>query len=87
MTPAERKLFKEAVIMEYKIKHKQPQKKYNNFARRLKQIAPLNITIGFIACLILIFWKGWGALFNILLWSIIWITLISTVASALLKPN
>jgi MFS superfamily sulfate permease-like transporter len=90
MTPTERRLFKEAIIREYKLKHQTPQKKntlYNTIVRRMKKSAPLNIIVGLIACIILFGWKGWDALGQSILSAVIWITLVGTIISVFLKAD
>lgn len=90
LTPTEKKLFKEAIIKEYKLKHQAVQKKLaplNTFLKGLKKIMPFNITVGIIACVALIYLKGWETLVYLLLSGVIWITLISTFVSALIKSK
>ncbi|MFH1316544.1 MAG: hypothetical protein ABII01_03435 [Candidatus Woesearchaeota archaeon] len=90
MTPTEKRLFKERVIREYKLSRPEIfQKKpiYNSFFKTLKKIAPLNIVIGTIASIILIYIKGWNDFFILLLSATIWITLISAFISAFVKNH
>ena len=76
MTTLERRMFKESVIREYKTKYPEIH------ARRL-----LNIAIGVIASVVLVWLRGWDTFINLMLSGIIWITLISTVLSAFLKKK
>jgi len=90
MTPTERRLFKEAVIREYKLKDERAQRKntlYNLFVRRVKRVAAASITIGIIASLVFWTWQGLEALILTLLTATIWITVVGTILSALLKSK
>lgn len=90
-TPNEIKLLKESAIAEYKLKMLSQMQKnrstYHDFVIRLKKIVPLNIVIGIIASVVLVYVSGWKTLIYLLLSGIIWLTLISTVVSAFLKEN
>ncbi len=90
MTPIERRLFKEQIIKEYKLKHELPQKKnhtYNEIVGRLKKIIPINIGAGVIASVLLVYINGWEMLGYLMLSGVIWLTLISSLVSAFLKPK
>jgi len=90
MTPTERKLFREVVIREYKLKQEATRKKqylYNNFVKKLKHVAPFNIVMGIAACITLVIIRGWDTLAYLLLSGIIWLTITSTILSALLKSK
>ena len=90
MTSMERRLFKEAVIREYQLNKEKRERKqpiFNVFARRLRKIAPFNIVIGLTAAIILVNLKGWEDLFYIVLTATIWITLVSSMLSAVLKTK
>ena len=62
MSSWERRIFKEKVIREYKLKHEK-NKNYNNSTVKLlnlvRKLTPLNIALGIIAALILIYLEGW----------------------------
>ena len=86
MTPTERRLFKEAVIREYQLKQNtQAAKKkvYTELLERLRKILPLNIMVGVIASIALVYINGWEMLGYLFLSGIIWLTLIATLVSAL----
>jgi len=88
MTPLEKRLFKESVIREYKNKYPEIHTKrllYQKLVNVLKRIVLLNIAIGVIASVVLVWLRGWDTFINLMLSGIIWITLISTVLSAFLK--
>lgn len=90
MTPTEKRLFKEAVIREYQLKHEVKQKKNSawlGFRTNLRKVAPINIIVGLVAAALGVIFYSWSYLFQTLITSIIWITLVSTIVSALLKPK
>ena len=90
MTATERRLFKEAVIREYKLKHEKRAKKntsYNVLLRRLKRIMPLSIAVGLVASLLLIYLADLRTFVYLLLSGVIWLTLITTVVTTLLKTK
>ncbi len=87
MTATEKRLFKEAIIKEYKLKNESKQKNslLNTSIRRLKRIAPLYLIVGIAASITLIWYEGWRAFVNTFLGAVIFITLVSTTLSAFLK--
>jgi hypothetical protein len=89
MTEVEKQLFREAIIKEYKLKH--PEKTKNQFgdilARRLKTLIPFQIIIGIAASAVLIYIEGWMSFVHLLLFGIIWATIISAIISILLKTK
>ena len=88
MTETEKRLFREAVIREYQLKHqKNLDSRFNIFFKRLKKIAPLNLLIGILACAILVLMEGWKTLFHVLLYIIIWTTLASVILSVFVKAK
>lgn len=90
LTPTERRLFKEAVIREYKNKYEIQNKGnplLNHFAKSLRKAVPFNILIGLLACIGVVYFKGWEALVYLLLTGIIWTTIFSTVFTALFNPK
>lgn len=86
VTETELKFFRESVIREYKSKleERQRNKGMNHVLERLRKIVPLNIAIGLTASALLIFFKGWETLIQLILSSIIWITLTSTIIGAII---
>jgi len=48
---------------------------------------PINIAVGLTASIVVGLWQGWDSLVYLLLTGVIWITLISTLISALLKTK
>lgn len=90
MTTLERRMFKESVIREYKTKYPEIHARrllYQKFINVLKRMVLLNIAIGVIASVVLVWLRGWDTFINLMLSGIIWITLISTVLSAFLKKK
>lgn len=90
MTPLERKFFKEKIIREYKLKHEKQIKKnfiYNKLLRRLKSMMPLSITVGLVASLLLIYFTDVRTLIQLLISGVIWLTLITTVVTTLLRSK
>ena len=82
------KLIKEQAIREYKARHeKKGNHSYLDFVRILRKLAPINIILGIIASILLIYLKGWSMFFQLVLTGIIWITIISTALAALGKKK
>ncbi|MBL7056451.1 hypothetical protein ISS07_06060 [Candidatus Woesearchaeota archaeon] len=89
MTETEKKLFKERVIREYKLKH-EVQKKNNvliDLKNRLKVLIPLNILIGIIALAVVWKYYGLGTIAYMFLFGIVWITLISSLLPLFIKER
>ena len=88
MSSRERRIFKEKVIREYKLKHEK-NKNYNNSTVKLlnlvRKLTPLNIALGIIAALILIYLEGWTEFIKTILTAIVWITIVATFLAALSK--
>ena len=90
MTKTEIRLFREKVIRDYKLKHhnyKRNNNPMNQFAKRLRRIIPINIAIGTIAMIIFVIINGWTDFLQLFLTGIIWITMISTILSAVGGKN
>ncbi|MCK5107126.1 MAG: hypothetical protein KAQ83_00180 [Nanoarchaeota archaeon] len=89
MTRVEIRLFKEKVIRDYKIRHQPKQKNvaFNDFTQLLRRITPINIGIGTVASIIFIFLNGWPSYFQQILIATIWITIISTILSAVSRKK
>jgi ABC-type multidrug transport system permease subunit len=89
MTSTEIRLFKEKVIRDYKLKHQSKQKNnaFSDFAQILRRITPINIGIGIVASIIFIFLNGWNSYFQQILIATIWITIISTILSAVTRKK
>ncbi|MAG91311.1 hypothetical protein CMO83_01390 [Candidatus Woesearchaeota archaeon] len=89
MTETEKRVFKEAVIREYRLKHDHGFviKILEDLSRKLKNLVPFNIAIGLIASGILVYFYGWKTLGYIFLLGIIWVTLITTVVSFFIKSK
>ncbi len=87
MTKAEVRLFKQAVIKEYQIKHEKNERKspFNELMVQLRSLIPLNIMLGIVASILLVMITDLKSLFFLILSGVIWITIISTALSALSK--
>jgi hypothetical protein len=85
LTPAEKRLFSEHIIHEYKAKQDTFHHAYDSLHKQLKKFIHFNIAIGLLACAGIVYLRGWGTLLYIFLWSIIWITITSTFLTALLR--
>ena len=88
-TPLELRLFREKVIKDYKLKN---QTKRNNHGvnlviKRLRTVVPVNIALGIVASVVLVWFRGWGYFTQLMLSGIIWITLISTVIGAVVRKK
>lgn len=88
-TPLELRLFREKVIRDYKSRHEvqRNNKGVNLLLKRLRTIVPINIALGIIASVLLVWFVGWGYFTQLMLSGIIWITLISTVIGAVVKKR
>ena len=87
MSPTELRLYKEKIIRDYRVrveatKHKNHM--VNLVLKRLRTIVPLNIALGIIASALLVYLKGWDVLLQVFLTSVVWITLASTIISAII---
>ena len=89
MTDVEKRLFKEAIIREYQLKHeKQPKELFSNkLLKRLKTLMPIEIAIGFAAVVLFVYLNGFRSVINLLLMGIIWLTLISALVSIFVKTK
>jgi len=85
MSIAERKLFKEQVIREYKAKYIENHKKgpVTLLFEKFRKLAPLNIMLGIIASVLMIWINGWKTFFYLILSGVIWLTILTTVLSSL----
>jgi hypothetical protein len=54
---------------------------------RLRTLIPLEIVIGVAASVILVYLEGWMSLVHLLLFGIIWATIISAIVAWLIKPK
>ena len=87
MTPTQLRLYKEKIIRDYRVRieeNKHRNKTMNVMIRRLRTIIPLNIALGLIASFLLVYLKGWDMLLQVFLTSVVWITLASTIITAII---
>jgi|TARA_B100001964_G_C14183920_1_gene577631 hypothetical protein len=89
MTATEKELFKETVIKDYKLKHKEPLRKefIDKLVKKLKVLLPLEAIIGIGAAALLVYLNGFQALVNLLLMGIIWATIISAILTLFIKAK
>ncbi len=87
ITPNEMILLKEKIIAEYKLEQAKRQVKKRPplyyVRKKLKQILPINILVGVIASVVLVYINGWRMLGYLFLSGIVWLTLITTIVTAL----
>ncbi len=87
MTATALRLYKEKIIRDYRSIHEANKPKPNvlsHILKGLRTLVPLNIAVGIVASIILVYLKGWDNLLQVFLTSIIWITLTSTIIGAFL---
>lgn len=89
MGEAEKKLFKEKVIKEYKLKHLEIGRRIisEEFLGKLKALAPFEIAIGIIAAVALIYISGIKTFVILMLYGIVWLTLVTSIASLFIKTK
>ena len=88
MTETEKRLFKEAVIREYQLKHEKPKEMLSNkLLKRLKTLMPIDIAIGCAAAVLFVYLNDFRSVINLLLMGIIWLTLISALVSIFVKTK
>jgi len=82
---AERRLFKERVIKEYKIHHKEKKLLSDEFLKKLRALAPFEIAIGIMASIGLIYISGLKTFVVLMLYGVVWLTLVTSLVSLFLK--
>ena len=89
MTATEKELFKETVIKDYKLKHKEEPRRVfiGKIVSKLKVLLPLEAIIGVSAAALLVYLNGFQALVNLLLMGIIWATIISAMLALFIKAK
>jgi hypothetical protein len=87
MNDIERRLFKEAAIREYQLKRKEQLKNrvVDSLFDQLRKLAPFNIVLGIAAIALLVYLEGIMSLVHMLLFGLIWLTLISSLLPLFLK--
>ena len=87
MTDIEMRLLKEKIIREYQLKNAKGKQFADRLFNNLKAFQPFGIIIGIIAVVLLVYIEGWLQLVHMLLFGIIWITLISTLIPLFAKQK
>ncbi len=82
---AKKKLFKEAAIREYLQSQANSKKDFIGFINKLRTVAPINIFIGILASIAMIYIAGLGYFITLMLSGIIWITIISSLMTLVVK--
>jgi len=89
MSEADKKKFEEEIIKKYKAEHKVEGKRLfsNELLMKLKALAPFEIAIGILASAGLIYLSGIKFFVILMLYGIVWITLVSSIASLFIKTK
>lgn len=89
MNDADRKLFEQEIIKKYKLTHKSEEKRPfpKELFNKLKALIPVEIVIGIAASALLVYLNDVKALVNLLLFGIIWATIITAILAWLIKPK
>jgi|TARA_Y100000310_G_C20473458_1_gene711227 MFS superfamily sulfate permease-like transporter len=89
MGSTEKRLFRERVIREYKLKHGRHLKNQilNNVLKKMKRLISINIAVGVLASIALGYFYGWDRIGYVFLFGVIWATLISTFISLFIKAE
>jgi len=89
MSDADKKKFEEEIIKKYKAEHKGEGKRLfsDELLRKLKAIAPFEIFIGILASIALIYISGIKTFIVLMLYGIIWLTLVTSIASFFIKTK
>ena len=89
MSEADKKKFEEEIIKKYKAEHKGEGKRIftNEFLSKIKALAPFEIAVGIIASLIFIYLNGIQYFVTLMLYGIIWVTLLTSMISLFIKTK
>ena len=89
MSEADKKKFEEEIIKKYKAEHKVEGKRLfsNEFLRKFKVLAPFDIAIGIIASILFIYLNGIQYFVTLMLYGIIWVTLLTSIISLFIKTK
>ena len=85
MNDAKKRLLKEAIIREYLRNKSNSKKDFSWMAHKLKTLAPVNIFIGILASIAMIYITGLKQFITLMLSGIIWITIISSLMTLFVK--
>ena len=82
MTQAEMRLYKESIIRQYKTGE---ARGIGYLLRQVRNVTPFKIIVGLVASAGVVYIKGWGMLFYLVLSGILWLTFASSFLSKLAK--
>jgi len=89
MSEADTKKFEEEIIKKYKAEHKGEGKRLfsDELLMKLKALAPFEIAIGILASIALIYISGIKTFIVLMLYGIVWLTLVTSIASLIIKAK
>jgi len=89
MSEADKKKFEEEIIKKYKAEHKGEGKRLfsEEILSKLKALAPFEIAIGIIASILFIYLNGIQYFVTLMLYGIIWVTLLTSIISLFIKTK
>ena len=82
---AKKRLLKESIIREYLQNRPSSKKDFSWMVHKLKTLAPINIFIGILASIAMVYIAGLGYFIILMLSGIIWITIISGLMPLFVK--
>ena len=85
MDNSKRRLLKESIIREYLQNRPSSKKDFSWMVHKLKTLAPVNIFIGILASIAMVYIAGLGYFITLMLSGIIWITVISSLMTLVVK--
>jgi len=89
MSEADKKKFEEEIIKRYEAEHKVEGKRIfsNEFLGKIKALAPFEIAIGILASAGLIYISGIKTFVTLMLYGVIWLTLVTSLVSLFIKTK
>ena len=89
MSEADKKKFEEEIIKKYKAEHKGEGRRIfsDELLRKLRALAPFEIAIGILASAALIYISGIKTFVVLMLYGIVWLTLVTSIASLVIKTK
>ena len=89
MSEADQKKFEEEIIKKYKAEHKDEGKRLfsDKFLGKLKALVPFEIVIGILASAGLIYISGIKTFVTLMLYGVVWLTLVTSLVSLFIKTK
>jgi len=89
MSEADKKIFEEEIIKKYKLTHKDEEKRLfpKEVLKKLRALIPFEIAIGVGASALYVYLNDVKGFINLLLFGIIWATIITAILAWLIKPK